>query len=177
MTYLKILAAVVLVAAGIGIGYWLFHHASVSFGSPSGTNFSDPKIASFSISPLGAAATTTYITNTDGSDRWIDGNAVVACTGVGSSQTYLTGTGLASWTLKAATTSSSVSGLGANTNFVLNMTLATSSATLDFASTTLIVGSALGTSLYDWGAGTNLAFNFNATNTAACIIKVPYTQS
>lgn len=119
-----------------------------------------------------ATATTTYIQNTSAVDRYISATKV-GCEGVGSSQTAYTGTGLASWQLTVATSSTNVSGtapsLGAAalTNaFVLG----TSTTNLLVASSTLLTATSSNAAI--WPAGSYLAFQTNATNTAVCTVSV-----
>lgn len=97
----------------------------------------------------------------------------VACTGLGTSQAYNSGTGLTSngWTLLGATTSVSSTGLQGNTNYILNTFIATTTVNYYVGSTTEGV---IAYTSRIWPANTYLTFNFNATNTAQCSIGVEF---
>lgn len=112
-------------------------------------------------------STSTSILNTGASDRAIE-NTVVYCTAIGNPLTYLTGAGLASWTLLEATTTTSGNGLQGNTNYIANMTIATTSNSY-IATTT--EGVLYAYSRY-WPVNTYMTFNFNATTTGSCSIEV-----
>ncbi len=172
----KILSTVAVLVLVLGIGLWIGHSLNVllaNFGSPVGTTFNNAKIAAVNMSPLLIAATSSSILNSDASDRWITDSGV-ACTGVGTSNTITTGTGLASWTFQAATTSVASLGLQGNTNYAANITVATSSAYVQTASSTPGVIGAISAL---WKAGSYMTFTYNATNTAACTPYVHYIAS
>jgi hypothetical protein len=123
-----------------------------------------------------ANGTSTSIQNNTGSDVYAT-QLQYNCSGVGTSQTAYTGTGLASVTLKVASTyTSHVSDTASsntavtNTNLAVSTTIATSSATTLVASSTLSAGgSVLGTLIK---AGSYVTFFTNATNTAVCNVGV-----
>lgn len=143
-----------------------------TFGSPVGTTFNSAKIVSVEISPATQAATSSSILNTDASARWIADFGFAGCTGAGTSQTLLTGTGLANLVLQAATTSVPNQGLLGNTNYAMNMNVSTSSAVYTASAT-----SSLPSQAGYWAPGTYMTFSFNATNTAACIVELDYIAS
>lgn len=132
-----------------------------------GTTQNTARVASITVSPSTVAATSTSLYNS-GSDRLIR-DSFVACTGVGTSMTYLTGTGLASWTLQMST-SSSVIDAKTNTNYASNITIGTSSPWSYVSSST----EGVLTSSRFWPSGTYLNITFNATNTAACTVGASY---
>lgn len=143
---------------------------TVATSSDQTTN-STAKTATVTISPATASATSTVsLLNTDSVDRVIIGTEVF-CSNVGSSKTYLTGTGLASFLLRAATTSSSSVGLQGNTNYAAQITVSTSTDLFYIASSTEGV---LQYVSRIWPTNTYLTFNFNATNTAACTVGSRY---
>lgn len=135
--------------------------------STTGATNTTAKLYSIAMAPATDSASTTSLYNGDSVDRGII-QSVAFCTGVGTSKTYLTGTGLASWTLQMSTSTASVDAK-ANTNYASNLTLATSSAWVEVASTTYAV---LGATGLVWPTGTYLNITFNATNTAACTVGV-----
>lgn len=125
-----------------------------------------PTVAVLLSSP-GANATSSSILNNSTDDYYVTG-LLVGCENVGTSQTAYTGTGLASLTVSAATTSVASPGVVTNTNKVGggNLTIATSTVQFTQASTTAANGTG---AMYNiWPAGTYLTFTTNATNTAAC---------
>lgn len=144
--------------------------------SSAGTTNSSRSIASIAVTPLLGSATTTYLLNNGASDRAITSNDVM-CTGVGTSNTFLTGTGLANWILQGATTTAAGqaagTGLGGNTNYAINDTLSTTSASANYFAASSTEGVLQYTSRI-WPVNTYLALNFNATNTAACTIVTNY---
>ena len=172
MTYLKYIVWVVL--AAIAIGAYFYPVVSPSLGSAAGSTFSTAKVAAVDMSPATASATSTSLLNTDASARWIT-KFYVNCTGVGTSQTYLTGAGLSTWTMTAGTSSSATQ--IAITNLAGNLTLGTTTSFSQNASSTVASAIAANTDLWYWPAGTYLQFTFNATNTAACIVGANYDAS
>lgn len=137
--------------------------------STAGVSNTSAKIASITVAPALTAGTTTSIYNGSGVDRFIQ-NSFVACTGVGSSLTYLTGAGLAAWTVQMSTSSSAVDAK-TNANYASNITIATSSAWSYTASSTKgVLGDVSGI----WPSATYLNITFNATNTAACTVGTSY---
>ncbi len=172
-TSTKIVGGIVL--ALVVIGAYIFPRSSVTTvvqgNSSVGASNSDAKIATITMAPLTAAATTTSILNTFGTDLVIE-SSMAYCTGVGTSKTFLTGAPLASLQLQMATTSVGFLGLQGNTNFAANLLIATSSVTAYTASSTE------GTTIYGrlWPANTYLSITFNATNTAACTTGVNVKQ-
>lgn len=146
--------------------------ATLSVGSPVGTTFGSGKIASVNITPTDRTATSSSILNTDTSARWVQAG-FAGCTGVSSVFTDITGTGLALWQVQAATTTVSGQGAQGNTNLALNLTVATTTAFSNNASSTVPVG----VQGY-WAPNTYLTFTFNATSSAAvCTVGVVYRAS
>lgn len=135
-----------------------------------GVSNNSGRLASVTMAPLTAAATTTSILNSGGTDRAIT-SSFAYCTGVGTSNTFITGAGLAALQLQMATTSTGGGGLLGNTNYASNLTVATSSAWSYVASTTEATPNYMGRL---WPANSYLSIAFNATNTAACTVGVNY---
>lgn len=136
--------------------------------SPVGTTNSTAKFYQVVMTPSTSAASSTSLLNTDGTDRVIS-SSQGACTGVGTSLSYLTGAGIASWTVNMAT--SSTAAQTGSVNYAANLTISTSSALLDYvaASTTTPFPNDIARI---WPAGTYLTITFNATNTATCTLGV-----
>lgn len=169
--YFIIGGIVVALIAGIFIGKALFSNQVVAgTQSPAGTTFSSAKISSVIAVPASATATSTSFLNTDSNDRIVQ-SSFIDCNTVGTSKTFLTGAGLASLQVQAATTSVANQGLQGNTNYVVNINLATSTTDVYVASTTPPV---LGDYGRIWPTGTNLTITWNATNTASCVEGVNY---
>jgi len=171
-TIIKILIGIVVLAIVVGI----YYTRDVIGGTSSvGTTQSTQKEALITWT-LSTGATTTSLYNGDANDRVIE-TAKYACTGIGTSYTQLTGAGLATLYVTAATTSTSIPAtLGTNTNYVFTSanTFATSTGFAYLASTT--PGELLtNTSNRLWLAGSYLTFASNATNTATCVIGVEYS--
>jgi hypothetical protein len=173
----KIISVVVGVLAILGtvafFGYSPFLKTVVQqFGSPVGTTFNTAKVATVEMSPATNAASSTSVLNTDASTRFVE-SLNAACTGVGTSYTNLTGTGLAALTITAATTTVANAGAQGNSN-TFTGTVATTTAFSLLSSVIASTGAAMN---YSWPSGTYLTFTFNATNTAACIVGVNYLAS
>lgn len=145
------------------------------FGSPAGTTFNTGKVVAVDISPATQTSTSSSVLNTDASNRWIASFGFSGCTGTQNSQTDLTGTGLASWFVQAATTTVANQGLQGNTNYALNLTIPTSTAGVPaiVAASTSTPSAVFGI----WAPGTYMTFTFNATNTAACVVEMDYIAS
>jgi len=169
MNYLKIGFGIVVLAAILFLGV-----TYPKFVIPTGTvgaTFGSAKIAAINITPATADATSSSILNGDANGRWIL-SGFTSCTGMGSSQTYLTGAGLASLKLQAATTSVANLGLQGSTNLAINQTVGTSTEFSNNSTTTINANV-----LAFWAPNTYLTFTFNATNTAACTTGVYYIAS
>lgn len=138
--------------------------------SSAGTTFNTQKIANI-VWALSSSATTTSIVNSDASDRVIE-QVQYYCSGIGTSKTAFTGTGLAALIFTAATTSASAPASISTTNAFLNTTIATSSTELFVASTTPGLTSTAINRV--WASGSYITFSTNATNTASCTIGVTY---
>ncbi len=164
---------VLLAIIAIG-GYFYPVPASQVVSSGLGSTFGTAKIAAINMSPVNGSATSSSILNTDASDRWIQ-SGFGSCTGVGTSQAFLGSAGLAALLIQAATTSANASagaGLAGNVNLGLNLTVSTSTTNSNNASSTVPVAVS-----GRWPSGSYLTFNFNATNTAACVVGVNYVPS
>lgn len=168
----NIILALVLAVAIAG-GYFFPQAISLSVGtSATGSTFNTAKFAGIVMAPATTAATSSSILNTDANDRYVQ-SASANCGVVGNSFTYSTGAGLASFTLVAATTSSSsVGGIPSNTNLTMNVAVSTSS--VDSANATSTYGTAF---WQRWAANSYMTFTFNATNTAVCTVGVNYVGS
>lgn len=140
--------------------------------APAGSTFNTQKQAGVAMAPIAITGTSTSVANPDPNGSFIQ-STILGCTGVGSSQTYLTGVGLTStgWLLQAATTTTSGLGLQGNTNYSLNMAIATATAAtnggfVNQATTTLPWSAGY------WPGNALMSFGFNATNTAACTVSM-----
>lgn len=143
---------------------------TVGSASAVGSTFSTAKVA-YKAWTLSNGATTTSLYNSDSSDRIIR-SVDYTCSGVGTSLTAVTGTGLANLIFTAGTTSTDAPAVPTLGNSVFSSTVATTVPEIYLSSTT----HGLTTSAFvrRWGAGTYLTFVSNATNTAACVIGVTY---
>ena len=172
---LKIVLGVVVlgVITYLGMSYPKSVTSVISLGSNSGTNTDAKQVEAVAWDLSTGTSTSVLIPSNMTASQF-----QLSCTGVGTSQTAYTGTGLASVTIKLATTSTSYSSntptsntLVSNTNLAVSTTLATSSAITTIASTTQAVGGASGVSQLLLG-GSYATFFTNATNTAVCNIGV-----
>lgn len=163
----------VFAVAIVGAYYYPTYSAPFTAGSSTvGSTFTQAKFYGVVMQPA-TGATTSSITNTDASDRFIV-SYQYGCTGVGSSQTPLTGAGLVSngWSIGIATTATSGANPNSNVNQV-NMLVATSTSSWSYSSlgdngTTTATG--IPQTARVWAAGGILTFAFNATNTATCTV-------
>jgi hypothetical protein len=145
-------------------------------GSAAGSTFNTAKFAgvAMNLATAGANATSSSVYNSDGSSRFVTG-LDYGCTGVGSSKTAYTGAGLAALLLTVGTTTTSAPATIPTDVVLANaITVATSSATMVFASSTTAIGTEASML---WPSGTYMTFWFNATNTAVCTIGVEYVGS
>lgn len=168
----SLVAAIVLLGAGV---YWFTRdEALTSISTSTSQTFSSAKIAEVGFAPTTASATTSAVLyNSDSTDRIIE-SWYAACSGVGTSQTYLTGTGLASLTFTFGTTTNTSNSNPASTANVAVLTIATSTADSYTASSTNPFPNPVGRT---WASGTYLLINANATNTASCVAGVHYLAS
>lgn len=165
----KIVFAVIAAIAVLIIGFVISSSSeNVKGVSSAGVTNTSAKLYTASLVPSTDTATTTSLYNSDSTDRAIV-STVGYCSSVGTSKTFLTGTGLASWLVQLATSSVGNLGLQGNTNYAASLTLSTSSPWVFVSSTTEPVLNAVGRT---WPSGTYLNITFNATNTAACTIGV-----
>lgn len=171
--YIYVISFAVALAIVGGYFYPRIKESTNATGSPVDSTFSTAKIAQINITPSIETATSTSIQNTDTSNRWVTGS-YVACTGVGTSLTAYTGAGLASLTVKAATTTTRAPATVSNTNLVMDAVVSTSTPFAFNAATST------GTSnpgLLIWSSGSYMTWFFNATNTAACSVGISYIAS
>lgn len=149
----------------------------VAVGSPAGATFSTAKVAAISWT-LATGATSTSVLNTDSSDRYVT-TLNLGCQNVGNSFTPLTGAGLASLQVRAATTSTNAPAVISNTALVggAPLTVSTSSAQILIASSTASGPNGTQNLSFVWTAGSYMTFWSNATNTAQCVVGVNYLQS
>lgn len=191
---LTLVGIVLILAVAIG-GAYLFPQVQqqVALGSPAGTTFVTAKVAQINLSPTNGA-TSTSILNSDVSDRYITDN-FIGCTGATTTFTAVTGAGLSTfgWVIKAATTSTAAPAVIANTNLVMNDSIATGTVAAgvasDYGGIVLVASSSIATSspfvsnagassqIFRWAANSYLTFWSNATNTAACTVGVHYVAS
>lgn len=138
--------------------------------SSAGSTFSTAKVGEIvGFAPATDSATTTSILNTDANDRVVS-SYFASCNTVGTSLTYLTGTGLA--TLQFTFSTSTVAtGYGSAKTNGGNLLVATSTADSFTASSTSPFPNPVARI---WPTGTYLIVNSNATNTAVCAVGVHY---
>ncbi len=176
MTTSKMLIAAVIaavVAGGVFGGYKFLLSPTaimqVASATPVGSTFNTAKTAYISVAPATLAASSTSILNPDTNGSYVT-SLNSACTNVGNSFTSITGTGLASLTLTAATTSVPNNGAQGNTNTIVG----TQATTTPFSLLQAAVSST-GSAVSDfWAGGTYLTLTYNATNTMACTAGVTY---
>lgn len=140
------------------------------FGSPTGTVSTSVDGATVVFSM--ANATSTSILNPTGQLAYVY-LGLANCTGVGSSNTLVTGAGLAALTLTAGTTSTAVAPAGGfefTTEILQGVTVGTSSPVFAMASSTMQTATTSLATL--WPAGSYMTFVTNATNTAVCTVGV-----
>lgn len=172
--YISGLVIVLLVA----VEAYFYPKSVVSLGaSPSGAAFGDAKdaVTVINLANPGANGTTTSYLNPTPND-WYIKSEVVACEGLGTSQTAYTGTGLASLTFKMATSSTANPATNGNTNTLPTVTVSTSTPNFVISSST--AGTPGNNNVSNiWAAGSYLTVTANATNTAACSVGVDYLSS
>lgn len=180
MKYLKFVGVLIAVLAVIGA--YFYPKFSQPLGqSSSGTTFNTAKFAGVSVnlaSP-GANGTSTSILNGDANDRYVTA-VKVGCSGVGTSNTAYTGTGLANLLLTVATSSTAAPAtLIGFADVVQNMTIPTTTTRALVASSTSGSNAPAASSSLQavWPAGAYMTFSTNATNTATCIFGVDYFSS
>ena len=174
-TFLKAFITVVAVVAIAG-GYF-FPKVPAFFGSAAGSTFNNAFYAGVvvNLANAGANGTSTSILNNSGNTRYVTGTAV-GCHGVGTSKTAYSGTGLASFTLTVATSSTAAPATLAEYAPVMHaFVVATSSSDYVMASST--TQTATSTTAAPWHSGEYMTFAFNATNTAVCTVGVNYIGS
>lgn len=173
---LSALAAVVIFGAIIGAyQYPKYSFTPGTVSTAPTTVFNTAKVAEAGFAPTVDSATTTPILNTDATDRVVI-DSFYYCNSVGTSKTYLTGTGLANL-IFSISTSSTATGYGiTNANYLLrsNVSTTTSDTSIYTASSTTPFP---GDSSRLWAAGSYILIYANATNTASCVAGVHYLGS
>ncbi len=127
-----IVGVALVVVAIIGFLGWKYPIAPAPLAGTSsqGSTFSSAKFygVAVNLAAPGANGTSTSILNTDANDRYIT-SVGAACNGIGTSLTAYTGAGLASLTLKVATSSTAAPAANGNANVVGGtITISTSTA-------------------------------------------------
>lgn len=149
---------------------------SPSFGtaSPAGSTFNTAKIAAVAMAPATGSATSSSITNTDATDRYVLATEI-GCQNIGTSLTAYTGTGLANLLLTIGTTTVAGSNLAPWARIgQITVATATPQSFLSASSTLLTATSSLAAI---WHTGENMQFTWNATNTASCSVGIRYIGS
>ena len=131
--------------------------------SDAGSTFSSPKMSAIVFNPSSTSATTTSVYNSDANDRFIT-SSFAYCSGVTATPVVA---------LTAATTSTANPTSLGNTNYVLNVTVSTSTLPIS-ATATSTYGSAL---WQKWPAASYVSFAASATTSATCTIGVNYVPS
>lgn len=162
-------ALIVIALIAIGGYFYPAFNGFAGAASNSGAFTNTPGLYTVTLNPL--TSTSTAILNSGATDRDIE-SSVLYCSAMGSSFTGFSGTALANWILKSSTSTSPTvtAATLANTNYIFNATVSTSSIYLNIASST--IGGGIGDVTRLWPAGTYINFEFNATNTASCTIGV-----
>ena len=166
MKKIYIAIAIVFVVAVFGLFY---PKVKGSFGavSSSGAYNSMTSWSSITLTPSSNAATTTSILNSGASDRAILGSYTMCTSEVAVGLPLTSG----AWAMTAATTSTSSLGLQGNTNYIANITIATTTGTTFVASTTEGV---IANWSRIWPVNTYLTFALNASSTASCSFGVEW---
>jgi hypothetical protein len=172
-----IVVGVVAVAAALGavafFGFSPFMKTVVQqFGTvTAGTTFNTAKVASVDMIPISSSATSSSVYNGDANDRVVT-DAFVSCYATTSTAFAQNGAGLANWTWLAATTSGSAPATLTNTNYVMNLNVATSSTDDSYAATSTYTPHIW----QRWKAGSYITFqpNGTTTNTVSCNVGVHY---
>lgn len=157
------------------IALFMVGYSSSSAATPVGATSQDAR--QFSISVNFTNATSTFIQNNTGNDLFVTATKLL-CTNVGTSNTSYTGVGLASWQFTVGTTSTNVTGTATIRSFaptMNNFAVSTSTGNLEVASTTLVTATSSNAAI--WNAGSYMAFQTNATNTAQCTVGVDVTST
>jgi len=166
----KVIFLVVVILAICGA--YLYPQTKEFLGvSPTGSTFNSAKVAAIVFAPATGSATSTSILNSDANDRYVT-DSFSYCQSVGTSFTAYTGTGLTELRFKGATTSTASPAAVSNTNFALNVIVATSSVYSANATSTFVAAVN-----QVWPSGSYMTFTSNATNTAICTVGVNYVAS
>lgn len=175
-TTLGLIAVIVLIVGVVaGHSFWPVHLSPAGAQNPSGTTYGSAKFAGVVADMSTTSGTSTSILNTDATDRFIT-SWKFACEGVGTSQTAYTGTGLAAWTVKVATSSTaSPATLTGAASVANSFTLATGTTALLVSSSTPQTATSSFAAI--WNAGSYLTFSTNATNSAVCTVGGDYIGS
>jgi hypothetical protein len=168
----KIIIGIVCLVLGALVGYNLSSPSFRGISTSTTSVFSTAKIAEVGFIPTTASATTSAVLlNTDATDRIVT-SAFAFCNGVGTSQTYLIGTGLAGLTFVMGTSSSVANSLPNVSSWALAISTSTS-----YAYTSTTTEPVSGPQGRIWASGTYWIINSNATNTASCVAGVHYLAS
>lgn len=184
-TQTKVILSLVAAFVIAGAIYGAYQYPQVTkvvqqIGSPAGSTFNTAKVATIEWAPSILTGTTTSIFNSDTSDRTVE-SVKYSCTTLGTSKASETGAALLSLNFKAATTSSSnpAGQLGANTNYLFNSNVATTTPFQYVSSSTPGIATTAGTLDFVrvWPASGYITFLSNATNTATCLVGVSYLST
>lgn len=172
MKNLKVFGLIVLIAVIAGAYFYPRANSFLGAVAPAGTTAAQKGWVSvdFALS----TGSSTSVLNTDSFDRYVT-DTVAYCQGLGTMLTN-TGAGVANLTLQVATTTSSAQGLQGSTQYVANVTIATTTnnGTTFVSTTTAPVNGDYGRL---WPTGTYLTYQFNATSTNAfCTVGSSYVR-
>lgn len=160
---LTVLGIIVLLSAIYGAYQYPVANETAIVGQTPGTNYTTQKSPQVIWAPASASASTTSILNS-GSEPLVIESFTSYCDAIGTS-----GTSVSAWSVTVATSSVATNLVG-NTNFVLNTTIATTTAQNYLSTTT--PGNTGSAFVRVWGAGTYLVFSSNSVNTAVCNVGV-----
>lgn len=175
----------VLLAVMAVVGWFLPRMQFATSASPSGATTSSQRGLGVAGWTPSNSATTTSVQNLTGQDVIVT-NCYAQTENATTSYTAVTNTGLASFNIKAATTSTNAPAVVSNTNFVLNMNIATGTSAAGgtpFAqvlqSTSTAVSAAAGVESFMYKVPNNayLTFIANATTSSTYSVFCPYIQN
>lgn len=176
--------AIIALVGALLIGYAIYGayqypqtQVMVQGASSAGTNYNTAKFAGtvVSLATPGSGATSTSMLNTDGVDRYVTAFKI-ACSGVGTSQTAYTGTGLSILGVSiGTTTAANPASFLSSAAIALNYSVGTTTQSVVVASST--TATATSSLAMVWPTNTYMTFFWNATNTAVCTEGVDYIGS
>lgn len=188
MTNNKVIYVSLVVIALLALGGYYFPKSPMLVGavpntSSTGTTNSARQFSSIVMNPSTGTATSSFLTNTSGTDRIIT-DEYVNCSNATTTYTAYTGAGLANFLLRSATTTTANIGTTTdiatiNSNWVANIVVptSTSATTGQFGATpgvpAFVASSTEGQLVYTsriWPAGSVLMMEFNATSSATCTV-------